>query len=685
MPQYQGVWTLPVAARLQSTQQWATDPLYRNTTLLLQADNAPNGAQNNTFLDSSSNNFTITRNGNTTQGTFTPYSLQPGAWGNYFPSTSGSYLTIANNAAFTLGQTFTVECWIYRTSNDDGTIVGRWFAGDASGWLFHIYSTGRLSFGIGTGSYSNTSNSTLPLNTWTHVAVSNDSTSKRLYINGVLDGTFASDNITLLGSLNLTICQNSGGGTGWPGYISNLRIVKGTALYTSNFTPSSTPLTAVANTVLLTCQSNRFVDNSTNNFAITVTGTPSVQAFSPFAPQYQWTAPVISGSGYGGSGVGYLLAPASSNFQYPGDFSIETWVYVTTGDAGPIWGTAGGGGADQIYLAGSGSIFYGGSPSFPYFNSASSVVPYAWSHICITRQSGTLRVMINGILIGSRSLATTIGSATTGPGIFIRASLDDQISGPVYMADLRVCKGSVPTSYQTSSTTAGAVIFTPPTQTVTTTSQGATSTDVSLLLNFTNAGIYDGTMKNGLQTVGNAQINTSIVKYGTGSMYFDGANDALTLPNSPVLQLGSADFTCEFWAYRLAATNMTWVFLNGNSSNYAALRLDTDTSGNIFLLMSTSGSAWAINTSGSAVLPLSTWTHIAAVRFGGTMRLYVNGVALISTTISGSLTAGTSQQVGANFGATQVVNGYVDDLRLTNGIARYTANFTPPTVALPRQ
>ena len=59
------------------------DPNFNQTVLLLHGDGT-NGAQNNTFLDSSTNNFTITRNGNTTQGTFTPFSLAAGEWSNYF-------------------------------------------------------------------------------------------------------------------------------------------------------------------------------------------------------------------------------------------------------------------------------------------------------------------------------------------------------------------------------------------------------------------------------------------------------------------------------------------------------------------------------------------------------------------------------------------------------------------------
>jgi hypothetical protein len=84
-----------------------TDPFFNQTTLLLHGDGT-NGAQNNTFLDSSTNNFTITRNGNTTQGTFSPFSLPNGEFSNFFDG-SGDYLSFANGA-FNLGNNdFVIE------------------------------------------------------------------------------------------------------------------------------------------------------------------------------------------------------------------------------------------------------------------------------------------------------------------------------------------------------------------------------------------------------------------------------------------------------------------------------------------------------------------------------------------------------------------------------------------------
>ena len=76
-----GALTAAIAAAFSGGAAAATDPYYEYTTLLLPG-NGTNGAQNNTFLDGSTNNFTITRNGNTTQGTFSPFS-QTG-WGGAF-------------------------------------------------------------------------------------------------------------------------------------------------------------------------------------------------------------------------------------------------------------------------------------------------------------------------------------------------------------------------------------------------------------------------------------------------------------------------------------------------------------------------------------------------------------------------------------------------------------------------
>jgi len=89
-----------------------TDPQFNYVTMLLHGDGT-NGAQNNTFLDSSSNAFTVTRSGNVTQGSFSPYGSN---WSNNFNGSS-DYLSSPANTALNMGTgNWTIECWVYISS-----------------------------------------------------------------------------------------------------------------------------------------------------------------------------------------------------------------------------------------------------------------------------------------------------------------------------------------------------------------------------------------------------------------------------------------------------------------------------------------------------------------------------------------------------------------------------------------
>jgi hypothetical protein len=89
----------------------------------------------------------------------------------------------------------------------------------------------------------------------------------------------------------------------------------------------------------------------------------------------------------------------------------------------------------------------------------------------------------------------------------------------------------------------------------------------------------------------------------------------------------------------------------------------------------------------STSLSLNTWTHVACVRSSGTITVYIDGVASGSVSNSTNLTD-TTPTVGTvvdyrNTGSTYMLQGYIDDLRITKGLARYTSAFTPPEAALP--
>jgi len=651
-----GVWRLNDVLKNIKAGTWpAYDPYFDYTTLLLHG-NGTNGGQNNTFLDSSSNNFTITRNGNTTQGTFSPFS-QTG-WSNYFDG-STSYLTIGYNVSLapTSGTPYTAECWVYSTTaSQTGVIFGQNTSG-AYVWAVRVIS-GTLY--VGTDAAQEINCGTLPVNAWTHIAMCYDSSGNilRAFVNGTQAGTQSSPTITNT-STDFNIGARASSLWVFSGYISNIRIVKGTALYTSNFTPSTTPLTAITNTKLLTCQSNRFVDNSASPFTFTVNGTPSVQAFSPFAPTAAYSASTVGGSGYFDGTGDYLTFPDSASFDYStGDFTCDMWVYPTTVSGDKVLLQLGSYGSGQtgivFLLSNGGKVFYGYNGGFGG-ESSGSVLINTWSYLSFVRSSGTLKMYVNGVEKYSTSFTSSIAPSTD---FSIGSNLNpsgSQFSG--YLTSVRLSNTARSSSVPTTPIT----------------NDGNTS----LLLNFTNAAIIDNTAKNVLETVGNAQISTTQSKFGGGSLYFDGSGDYLVSAAGNTYISGTENFTIEGWL-NLNSISSTQTIVSGNTNNSLFLRYGqgyTVTQGLNIGRQSVADAEYCAFT-----FTTGTWYHIAVCRSNGVIYFFVNGT---QQTTQGSGVASYSFPVTATYNVgyfgVEPLNGYLDDLRITKGIARYTSNFTPQT------
>jgi hypothetical protein len=656
----------------------ASDPYFMYNSLLLPGTGT-NGAQNNTFLDGSTNNFTITRNGNTTQGTFSPYGPN---WSNYFNGGGGATLVGLTNSSMTAVGTgiCTVELWVNLSSTgvdqhfyDLGTNgFSIYFAFETN--KFGVYN--RVTSTEIFGSYSVTST----YNNWYHLAFVRSGTGTNqtaFYVNGVLSGT--ATNNTNFTSTSVTIGSRfavlSSVAYGALGYLSNVRYTN-TAVYSSAFTPSTAPLTAISGTRLLTCQSNRFIDNSSNALVLTVNGAPTVQRFSPFSPGATYSAGTIGGSGYFDGSGDYVYAAANAAFNIGSNSaSVEMWCYSTSS-------------AVDVSLCGQNSGPYSTirllqlSGNYAYTVNDDTIrttgIPVtlnAWMHIVVTITGGTGRMFINGVL---RNVTTGLASVRTQSDAYVigaEEGIANYYTG--YMTDFRFVNGSIPTAYQTSSVTTGTTIFTPPTAPL------AAVANTSLLLNFTNAGIIDNTMINNLETVGNAQISTAQSKFGSGSMAFDGTGDYLTIPSTPNLAF-SGNFTCECWLYLLAYpanSNAMYImdFRNGSTNNFGFGVIGIGGVAKPYMFVG----AGPVDATGTTTLSLNTWYNIAVVRSGSTVTYYLNGVSNATFTTSFSQAA-TGVTIGARYtGTMEYVNGYIDDLRITKGYARYTANFTPPTTAFP--
>lgn len=657
---------LPSVSRVRGTTQVAD-----NRTVLLLNGNGTNGAQNNTFLDSSTNNFSITRNGNATQGSFSPFTLPNGQWSNFFDG-DGDYLNAGSSTD--ISGDFTIEAWVYLNSADQvnkNIYLGRQASQGTGGLSFGTFSSGgRLQAGASGIAYDVSSTNAIPIRQWVHVAAVRSGSNLRLYINGVNDGSVTQTRTYTGGTLATVGGNTSATNQTIDGYISNLRLVNGTALYNSNFTPATSPLTAVTNTVLLTCQSNRFRDNSTNNTAMSIgAGTPRVTPWSPFAPTSAYSASVNGGSAYFDGTGDYISVPTNSALSFgTGDFTIEFWMYMTSyGSANQniidFRGSTGSGTHPAIYLE---NVSGTGTKQLRLFNGTSDVAVTAnnfplntWHHIAATRNGTELKFFVNGSQVGSTSTNST--NYTNANGVWIGAYSGNTANYFGYLSNVRVVTG---TAVYTAN-------FTPPTAPVT------NITNTSLLLNFTNAGIFDTAGDNVIETVGNAQIDTAIRRYGSGSLEFDGTDDRLVIPSSVLLGFGTGDFTIEAWVYT-TSTAAQVIYADAGTTRISCSIFVTSGQMSFY-----NNATTALVTSTGAGLTTNTWNHLAWVRSSGTLRMFANGVQVYSGSLTSNLGTPTNTYVGSAIpGDGAFITGYIDDLRVTRGFARYTANFTPPTAEL---
>jgi len=645
---------------------------------LLTPGNGTNAAQNNTFLDSSTNNFTITRNGTATQGTFTPFS-QTG-WGGVFVGVTDALTQQTPNAVYGYGTgDFTIEFWVFPNLLGSQTFVSNLTS--AASVAPHIYYATAAGGSIRyfTNSADRITGTALSIGTWYHIAVSRTSGSTKMFINGTQAGStytdsnnYGTSNPLGIGDYGIPLT----GASTLNGYMSNVRIVKGVGVYTGTFTPPAVPLAITQSagtnisaitgtqTSILTLQSNRFNDQTAANQPLTLAGTPSIQAFSPFEPTAAYSAATNGGTGFFNGTTDSLSAPANAAFSFTGNFTIEAWVYFTsvTGDLDIVSNYVSNVAADWTIVKASGStIQWYPSSAATFINSGITPIVGAWYHIAAVRSGTTCSLYVNGVSGGTPlTFSGTLGDAVKVVRVGSRTSTN---YFPGYISGARIVNG---TAVYTAN-------FTPPTAPLT------AITNTSLLLSGTNAGIIDNTAKNtAVTTIGNAQISTAQSQWGGGSMLFDGTGDWVTVLDTPVLRFGTGDFTVEGWVYK--TTTGTAVSLV--SKGAAATGWTLGVSATNFLTASYTATTL---TGTVTTLSANTWYYFALVRSGtatGNIKLYINGTLEASS--AGAITTDFNQTdvlyIGASRTGTTPLTGYIDDLRITKAARTVT---TTPTAAFP--
>jgi hypothetical protein len=661
--------------------------------------------QNYLLQDNSAIQKLVTGNGDAKPSSANPFVSTNGIGGTSYSGyfNGSSYLSASSNAAFGFGTgDFTVEYWINGTSWASTPNITDFRAGaGASGYSDYVTSAGfPAAWWHDAGRVQ--SSIAISTNTWNHVAFTRQSGTVRVFVNGVLGGT-ATAAQDLQASVPCRIGVTINSTNYFTGYLSNFRAIKGIALYTASFSPPASPLTAISGTSFLTCQSTTFIDNSLNAIAITNTGTTLNDTLNPFSGATSLLtaqsttfidnsaiAKTITANGdarprranpfvdtvtgptpydittYGGSayfdGTGdYLGVASNAAFAFgTGDFTIECWFLTTSsGVYQRFWWF--GDDNDNTNISVGNAVQFGGASQTTI--TGSTIYTNNWYHFAYVRSSGSGKLYLNGAQVGSTTANSYNSSART---FYIGATGAGANPFFGYISNLRIVKG---TAVYTGP-------FVPPAAPVT------AVTGTQLLVNGTNAGIFDNTTINDLETVGSAQVSTSVVKYGTGSISFNGLNSCVYEPSNIVYGYGTGDFTIEFWL-RLNSTTTQTIFSNITLSSGLSVAPH-------IYYSNASGIRYYVNgadrITGSA-LNINQWYHIAVCRSGTSTKMFIDGVQTGSTYTDTNNYGSSNPLILGDYASpptlASMLNGYLDDIRVTKGYARYTANFTPPAGPFP--
>jgi hypothetical protein len=617
-----------------------TDSKY--TTLLATATDT---SDNNNITDASTNNHTITVNGDAHAGTFSPY--RSGGYSTYFDGTSGLRSPTATGTTLQGATTFTVEFW-YNTKTVAAGNKVIWGSrsntsntnnDDTIGRIFQ--NGGTLYYNVNGSTVLNAS-SVISANTWYYIALVVDSGAVSLYLDGarIATGNYTSANGSDMISVGHTANTPQQ-------YITDFRINTAAEYSGTSHTVPTEPLLNTSNTVFHLPTKGYLATD------LTLTGSPFKTPFSPYNYD-EYSAADHGGSVYFDGSGDYLQT--ANPLSLSGDFTVSAWVYPE--------------GASKVQVIASPNL----SPNNQFFIDANnfmgtydgnsthnalgfSVKRNAWNYLVWSRSGSSLNMYLNGEQ-SSNSPAVTNTYNLQYIGILQGAN------GPMqgYISDLQV---------KTTSTSAANAA--PPTA-------PPSSTGTVFHIKGTDASIIDKSQGANLKLVGNTTGSTTQVKFAsTKSMYFGGSGNHIDLGSAVIPTPYNEDYTFEFWVYMPSLAARQELISQYASSQAGRMLLNVNSDNTIdFFHDGLSNSRYI---SSSALIYSNNWYHIAVANLNGTRSLYVDGNLIGSISGTQDLYSGNTV-IGMSPGLSYGFNGYIQDFRITKGLARYTANFTPPTASL---
>ena len=634
------------------------------------------------YIADSSGNHTVTTNGNTHTRRFGPYdysSYNASSHGSsvYFDGT-GDKLTASYDAGYSFGTgDFTIEAWIYPTAlSSNRLIIDTYASGENGSYQLYWRATGTsLAFyTVGDGVYlQDSSSGNIILNSWNHVAVSRSGTTARLFVNGKIVDTATNsrdmthDNTLCIGA------QNSTSTNYFNGFISDVRIVKGTAVYTAAFTPTTTPLSSISGTSILTCNDAPNVFDGTGQARVKTDGAKSSTSSTKYA-----SASIQTGTS--DRVYFYPITSASEFDDLTGDYTIEAWVKLdsSTLDYANIvlyrdesntsnphillrFGNSGFGYHLQFRVTGTGSNNVH-SVNLTQTNFSN------FRHVALVRNNGIIKLYVDGVLYPTNTGAdpSSFPNSQVVNSDSIGAADKFEVGGAFdgNIEDFRFTKNLARYPFLPPSETLTAV-----TNTVLLTAHAASITGTN------NAG--DTITVTGF---GNAVVSNFAPGSGMKSIYFDGTDDRLEVASIP--DLSSGPYTIEGWYYfngaPNSATHLLWSLNTTNSTGYAQLQT---VSGSNFLRLQQRGGQHLTNGNTFEMIA-NKWYHIATVWDGSNMKVFVNGTVALSSTTNVIQNAGNGLTINGDGGGSLQFAGYISNFRIINGTALYTDSFTPPAAQL---
>ena len=644
------------------------------TALLLQADTA--GTDNQ--VDASTNAYTITETGNVTSTASSPH--HPGGYSVYLDGTSNSTIQIKGESAVTVGTSdFSLSFW-YKGDLASNRVIASSVATASTTQLYWnasvradgaVWLQTRSTANGGLQKWGKSAAGRVTANKWHHITLSRQSGWHYVAIDGVQDTSAYRDQATFnITSQELTVGLSNitGYASYGKGYIRDYNFCVGASEYDLSvgdgnvaYTVPDEPITPHANTKFLLSGLPYIVDASASPLTIDIIGS-AVSKLRDGPYNYESYKKADHGGSVYFDGSGDWLTISNSSEQMvpeAGDFTVEFWFYTANASTRQDpWSsyTSSTGWAVSLSLSTAGDItpYYGNST--PNQTAGGQFEANVWNHFAMAKSGSTLKIFMNGKTIGTDANDTRDYSGTSDLYIGAAGNQTNPFTG--WISDARFVKG---TAVYTSD-------FTPPTQPLT----AITNTQ---LLTCTNTNdIWDTGTGNLLTKANNVTASNTQRKFATSSaIYFDGTNDHLEITDMGI----SGDLTFEFWFYQDVAQSASYRWLFGTDIYGGSAPIGIYTNNTVVQV-------WLDGSGGadmSGAFTAQTWHHVAVARDSGTWTLYIDGTSQGTSTSYGStnFAATVDWWIGERPNGSYDFTGYMQDVRITNGLARYTGNFTPPT------